>query len=160
MRRGCTGEPPARHRRRGQNAVEAEAAHLQVNYPPGLAAPTRNLARNARVFDRAPWQRKADGRWQKTEPPKARGRKRPARPARAKPPKATPKPPQSHILGIDSGVQSHPKATPRLPQGYPKATPRLPQGYPKATPRLHQGYTKARIERGMEFAGRCPTPRA
>src|ERR1035438_7535111 len=58
-------------------------------------------------------------------------------------PKATPRPPQGHILGIDSGVQSHLKATPRLPQGYPKATPRLPQGYPKATPRLHQGYTKA-----------------
>ena len=35
--------------------------------------------------------------------------------------KATPKPPQSHILSIDSGVQRHPKATPRLPQGYPKA---------------------------------------
>src|ERR1039457_3879715 len=62
---------------------------------------------------------------------------------RRKPPKATPRPPQGHILGIDSGVQSHPKATPRLPQGYPKATPRLPQGSPKATPRLHQGYPKA-----------------
>src|ERR1035441_7000932 len=71
-----------------------------------------------------------------------------------KPPKATPRPPQGHILGIDSGVQSHPKAPPSLPQGAPntaprlpprppKATPRLPQGYPKATPRLPQGYTKA-----------------
>src|ERR1019366_4242430 len=63
--------------------------------------------------------------------------------AGAKPPKATPRPPQGHILGIDSGVQSHPKAPPRLPQGSPKATPRLPQGYPKATPRLPQGYPKA-----------------
>src|ERR1022692_2172087 len=91
MRRGCTGEPPARHRRRGQNAVEAEAAHWQVNHPPGLAVYTRNLVRNARVFDRAPWQRKADGRWQKTEPPKARGAKSPSRPARAKPYQSHPK---------------------------------------------------------------------
>src|ERR1039458_8723661 len=60
-----------------------------------------------------------------------------------KPPKATPRPPQGHILGIDSGVQRHPKATPRPPQGYPKATPRPPQGHPKATPRLPQGYTTA-----------------
>src|ERR1039458_8537843 len=111
IRRGCTGEPPARHRRRGQNAVEAEAAHRQVNHPPGLAVHTRNLARNARGFDRAPWQRKADGRWQKTEPPKARGGQSPSRPARAKPLKATPKPYTRHILGIDSGVQSHLKAT-------------------------------------------------
>src|ERR1017187_7371345 len=72
-------------------------------------------------------------------------------------PKATPRPPQGHILGIDSGVQSHLKATPRLPQGYPKATPRLPQGYPKATPRLPQGYPKAtpRLHQGYTKA----TPR-
>src|ERR1017187_10717597 len=53
---------------------------------------------------------------------------------RAEPPKATPKPPQSHILGIDSGVQSHLKATPRLHQGSTKAPPRLHQSHPKATP--------------------------
>src|ERR1035441_667101 len=41
-----------------------------------------------------------------------------------KPPKATTKPYTRHILGIDSGVQSHPKATPRIPQGHPKATPK------------------------------------
>src|ERR1035441_2590590 len=33
----------------------------------------------------------------------------------AKPPKATSKPYTRHILGIDSGVQSHPKATPKPP---------------------------------------------
>src|ERR1035437_10109441 len=48
-----------------------------------------------------------------------------------------------HILGIDSGVQSHPKATPKPHQGHTKATPRPHQGYTKATPRLHQGHTKA-----------------
>jgi hypothetical protein len=57
--------------------------------------------------------------------------------------KATTKPYNRHILGIDSGVQSHPKATLKPPQSHPKATPRLPQGYPKAPPRLHQGSTKA-----------------
>src|ERR1035441_1966447 len=50
-------------------------------------------------------------------------------------PKATLKPPKGHILGIDSGLQSHPQATPRLPQGFPKAPPRLHQGHAKATPR-------------------------
>src|ERR1017187_7624330 len=60
-----------------------------------------------------------------------------------KPPKATPRPPQGHILGIDSGVQSHAKATPRLRQSHPKAPPRLHQGSTKAPPRLHQGSTKA-----------------
>src|ERR1035441_4069420 len=39
-----------------------------------------------------------------------------------KPPKATPRPYCRHILGIDSGVQSHPKATLRLHQGSTKAT--------------------------------------
>src|ERR1039457_5966977 len=57
--------------------------------------------------------------------------------------KATIKPPQSHILGIDSGVQSHLKATLRLHQSHPKATPKPPQGYTKATLRLHQSHTKA-----------------
>ena len=82
---------------------------------------------------------KAEGRWQE---------------GLAKPPKAISKPPQSHILGIDSGVQRHPKAslkphqshtkaTSRLHQGYTKATPRLHQGHTKATPRPHQGHTKA-----------------
>src|ERR1017187_9754447 len=60
-----------------------------------------------------------------------------------KPLKATSKPPQRHILGIDSGIQSHPKATPKPPQGYPKATPRLHQGSTKATPKPHQSHTKA-----------------
>src|ERR1035438_6573898 len=46
---------------------------------------------------------------------------------RRKPPKATPRPPQGHILGIDSGVQSHLKATPRLPQGSHKAPTKPPQ---------------------------------
>ena len=50
--------------------------------------------------------------------------------------KATTRPPQGHILGIDSGVQSHPKATPRLHQGSTKAPPRLHQGHPQATPKL------------------------
>src|ERR1035438_4649831 len=52
-----------------------------------------------------------------------------------KPPKATPKPYYRHILGIDSGVQSHTKATPRPHQGHTKATPRLHQGHTKATPK-------------------------
>ena len=55
--------------------------------------------------------------------------------ATPKPPKATPRPYYRHILGIDSGVQSHPKATTKPPQGYPKAPPRLHQGSTKATPR-------------------------
>src|ERR1039457_551269 len=44
----------------------------------------------------------------------------------AKPPKATAKPYSRHILGIDSGVQSHPKATPRPHQSHTKATPKPP----------------------------------
>src|ERR1017187_1671669 len=71
----------------------------------------------------------------------------------AKPPKAPPRAPQSHILGIDSGVQRHPKATSRPPQGllianrlgpqsHPKAIPKPPQSHPKAIPRLPQGYPK------------------
>src|ERR1017187_9419300 len=71
----------------------------------------RNFARNVRVFDH----------------------RLPGLSSRPKPPKATPKPPQGHILGIDSGVQSHPKATPRLHQGSTKAPPKPPQGSTKAT---------------------------
>src|ERR1035441_2965386 len=41
-----------------------------------------------------------------------------------KPPKATAKPYTRHILGIDSGLQSHIKATPRPHQGHTKATPK------------------------------------
>src|ERR1039457_7296692 len=52
-----------------------------------------------------------------------------------KPPKATTKPYTRHILGIDSGVQSHPKAIYCGVQSHPKATPRIPQGHPKATPK-------------------------
>src|ERR1039458_9796819 len=59
--------------------------------------------------------------------------------ARANPPKATTRPPQGHILGIDSGVQSHHKATPRPPQGSTKATPMRPQSHPQATPKLSGG---------------------
>src|ERR1017187_10508678 len=51
---------------------------------------------------------------------------------RAKPPKATPRPYTRHILGIDSEVQSHTKASPRPHQGYTTATPGLHQGYTKA----------------------------
>src|ERR1039457_5395719 len=41
-----------------------------------------------------------------------------------KPPKATAKPYTRHILGIDSGLQSHPKATLKPPQSHTKATPK------------------------------------
>src|ERR1035437_3550979 len=41
-----------------------------------------------------------------------------------KPPKATAKPYTRHILGIDSGLQSHTKATPRPHQSHTKATPK------------------------------------
>src|ERR1035438_7015320 len=51
----------------------------------------------------------------------------------AKPPKAIAKPYSRHILGIDSGVQSHTKATPRPHQGYTKATPKPPRSHPHAT---------------------------
>src|ERR1035438_6798101 len=57
----------------------------------------------------------------------------------AKPPKATSKPYSRHILGIYSGVQSHPKATPKPHQSHTKATPRLHQGSHKATPKPSQG---------------------
>src|ERR1035441_1295530 len=60
-----------------------------------------------------------------------------------KPPKATAKPYTRHILGIDSGLQSHIKATPRPHQSHTKATPRPHQSHTKATPRPHQSHTKA-----------------
>src|ERR1039457_3440941 len=64
--------------------------------------------------------------------------------ARAKPPKATSKPYNRHILGIDSGLQSHPKATPRLHQGYTKATPKPPPSHPHATPKPSTSQVHAR----------------
>src|ERR1022692_278805 len=51
----------------------------------------------------------------------------------AKPPKATAKPYTRHILGIYSGVQSHPKATLKRHQSATKAPPRRHQSHPKAT---------------------------
>src|ERR1035441_5184840 len=54
------------------------------------------------------------------------------RKATQSPHKAPTKPPQSHILGIDSGVQRHPKANLKPPQGHPTATPRLHQSHTKA----------------------------
>jgi hypothetical protein len=74
-----------------------------------------------------------------------------------KPPKATPRRPQSHHKAIYCGVQSHPKATPRRPQGSTKAPPRLHQGSTKAPPKPHQGSTKAppRLHQGSTKA----TPR-
>ena len=62
-------------------------------------------------------------------------------------PHATPKPYSRHILGIDSGVQSHLKATPRLHQGSTKAPPRLHQGSTKAPPEPHQSHTNATLMR-------------
>src|ERR1039457_5146682 len=52
------------------------------------------------------------------------------------------KPYTRHILGIDSGVQSYPKATLKPHQGHTKATPKPHQGHTKATPKPHQGHTK------------------
>jgi hypothetical protein len=60
-----------------------------------------------------------------------------------KPSKATTKPYTRHILGIDSGVQSHPKATTKPSTVECRATPKPPQGSTKATLRLHQSHTKA-----------------
>src|ERR1035438_4701768 len=64
-------------------------------------------------------------------------------PRTLKPPKATAKPYSRHILGIYSGVQSQPKATPRPPQSHTKATPKRHQSHTKATPKPHQSHTKA-----------------
>src|ERR1035437_11189436 len=52
-----------------------------------------------------------------------------------KPPKATAKPYSRHILGIDSGVQSQPKATSRPHQSHTKATPKPHQSLTKARPK-------------------------
>src|ERR1039458_5091937 len=56
--------------------------------------------------------------------------------SQAKPPKATSKPYTRHLLGIYSGVQSHPKATPKPHQGHTKATPKPPPCDTHATPGL------------------------
>src|ERR1019366_8735080 len=77
---------------------------------------------------------------------------------RAKPPKATPRPYTRHILGIDSGVQSHPKATPKPHQSHTKATPRPHQGHTKATPRPHQGHTKATLRPHQSHPKATPKP--
>src|ERR1035438_6278858 len=77
----------------------------------------------------------------RSQEPYLRGQKGPA-----KPPKAISKPPQSHILGIDSGVQSHLKATLKPHQGSTKAPPRPHQGHIRAIPKPHQSLTKARSE--------------
>jgi hypothetical protein len=50
-----------------------------------------------------------------------------------KPPKATPKPPQSLLIANRLRPQSHSKAPPKLPQDYHKAPTRLLKGYPKAS---------------------------
>jgi hypothetical protein len=65
---------------------------------------------------------------------------------------ATSKPPQSLLIANRLGPQSHPKATPRLPQGYPKGLPQgypkgLPQGHHNATSKPHQSYFKATSKR-------------
>src|ERR1019366_2644336 len=51
-----------------------------------------------------------------------------------KPLQATPKPYSRHILGIDSGAQSHPKATLKPHQSHPKATPKPPLTWIFQTP--------------------------
>src|ERR1039457_4148077 len=74
---------------------------------------------------------------------------------KAKPPKATAKPYSRHILGIDSGVQSHHKATPRLHQGSTKATPRLHQGSTKATPKPRPSPPQAPPKPKAKWRARC-----
>ena len=60
-----------------------------------------------------------------------------------KPPKATSKPYTRHILGIDSGLQSHPKATTKPHHSHTTATPKPHQSHTKATPQPHHSHTKA-----------------
>src|ERR1035438_9399368 len=76
----------------------------------------------------------------------------------AKPPKATTKPYSRHILGIDSGVQSHTKGTSKPPDSQPIGTPKPHQCDPKATPRLPQSHPKATPRPGRRGAG--PTLRS
>ena len=71
----------------------------------------------------------------------------------AKPPKATSKPYSRHILGIDSGVQSHTKGTSKPTDSQPIGTPKPHQCDPKATPRLHQSHPKATPRPGRRGAG-------
>src|ERR1035441_1037538 len=52
------------------------------------------------------------------------------------------------VLGIDSGVQSHTKATPRLPQSHLKAPTKPPQGFTKATLMRPSSHFKARCKPG------------
>src|ERR1039457_5657911 len=51
-------------------------------------------------------------------------------------------------LGNQQATQSHTKATPKPTDSQPIATPKPPQSH-----------TKVRGERGMKFAGHCPTLR-
>src|ERR1022692_3916584 len=79
----------------------------------------------------------------------------------AKPPKATTKPYTRHILGIDSGVQSHPNATLKPPQSHTKATPRLPQSHTKAwgKPIAHAGgYCRSGRAPGARLSPAAATP--
>src|ERR1019366_2871268 len=73
-----------------------------------------------------------------------------------KPPKATTKPYTRHILGIDSGVQSHLKATTKPPQSYHKATPRPHQGHTKATSKPGYGQVIGRWSFGYPQEFPCP----
>src|ERR1022692_2386371 len=77
---------------------------------------------------------------------------------RAEPPKATAKPYSRHILGIDSGVQSHPKATPKPHQSHTKATPKPHQSHTKATPKPHQSQLLRLFQR-LEGAETACSPR-
>ena len=67
--------------------------------------------------------------------------------------KATSKPPQSHLLGNQLGTQSHPKATPKPPQSHPKATLKPPQSHPKATPKPPQSH----LDRAYQSLGGAET---
>src|ERR1035441_2151224 len=96
-----------------------------------------------RAVSTAPCSSPDPGVWLKTQCPSQPSLFVASARGRAKPPKATPRPYTRHILGIDSGVQSHTKAIPRLHQGYTKATPRLHQGYTKASPMRPSSHPQA-----------------
>src|ERR1035438_1489522 len=88
----------------------------------------------------------AEGRMQKAraKPPTSEGRMQNAEcrmigQATQSHHKATTRPPQGHILGIDSGVQGRPKATPRPPQSHILWSTEAPQGHPKAPPKPPRG---------------------